>query len=71
MKGDANLAADAHPYSVSTVRRVLGSLPGLARVVVWFSNPLVLGSLALGASALVTWAFWPRDDRGGPGGPSP
>lgn len=69
MKGDANVAADAHPYTVSTVRIVLGSAPGLASVVVWFSTPWVLGSLALGASALVTWAFWPRDDRGGPRGP--
>jgi signal peptidase len=30
-------------------------------VVVWFSNPVVLGGLTLGATGLVTWAFWPRD----------
>ncbi|WP_081882248.1 signal peptidase I [Cryobacterium sp. MLB-32] len=70
LKGDANVSADPQPYTVSSVRRVLGSVPGLARVVVWFSNPLVLGTLALGAAALVTWAFWPRNDRGVPVGNS-
>ncbi|MFC5929228.1 signal peptidase I [Cryobacterium melibiosiphilum] len=69
MRGDANATDDPVPYTVTTVRAVLGSVPGLAYVVVWMSNPLVLGAIALGASALVTWAFWPRAARrGGPGG---
>lgn len=61
LKGDANQLEDPAPYTVSTVRTVMVSVPGLARVVVWFSNPLVLGSITLGATALVIWAFWPRD----------
>ena len=71
MRGDANTTDDPAPYTVTTVRAVLGSVPGLAYLVVWMSNPLVLGAIALGASVLVTWAFWPRPargagDRGGP-----
>lgn len=60
LKGDANELEDPAPYTVSTVRIVLWSAPGLASVVVWLSNPLVLGSITLGATALVVWAFWPR-----------
>ena len=63
MRGDANEAEDPVPYTVTDVRIVLGSVPGLAYVVVWFSNPWVLGSLTVGASVLVTWAFWPRSKR--------
>ena len=65
LRGDANPTDDIAPYVVSTVRIVWWSIPGWARVVVWFSDPYVLGGLTLGATALVTWAFWPRDpDRG-------
>lgn len=63
MKGDANQAEDPLPYTVTEARRVLVSVPGLARVVVWFANPLVLGSLTIATSVLVTWAFWPRSER--------
>ena len=66
MRGDANVSDDPVPYTVSTVRTVLGSVPGLAYFVVGLSNPFVLGGFALGASLLVTWAFWPRGPgRGG------
>jgi signal peptidase len=61
LRGDANPTDDIAPYVVSTVREVWLSVPGWANVVVWFSNPLVLGGLTVGATALVTWAFWPRD----------
>lgn len=60
MKGDANEAEDPFPYTVSSVRIVLASVPNLAYGIVWLQNPWVLASLTLGASALVTWAFWPR-----------
>jgi signal peptidase len=75
MKGDANESEDPTPYTVSTVRIVLVSAPGLAYGIVWLSNPWVLAVLALGASTLVTWAFWPRKPRdrdgsgSGPGDP--
>lgn len=65
MRGDANDTDDPEPYTVSTVRRVLWSMPGLARVVQWFGNPYVLGGITVAASLLVTWAFWPRDGAGG------
>ncbi|SKC70454.1 signal peptidase I [Plantibacter cousiniae (nom. nud.)] len=72
MKGDANLSEDPEPYTVSTVRLVLASVPGLAYLVVWFSNPWVLAGLTLNCSVLVMWAFWPRSGRkrppGGAGG---
>jgi signal peptidase len=65
LRGDANPTDDIAPYVVSSVRIVWWSVPGWARVVVWFSDPFVLGGLTLGATVLVTWAFWPRDpDRG-------
>lgn len=63
MRGDANEAADPHPYTVTEVRRVLFSIPGVAHVIVAFSHPLVLGALTVGATVLVTWAFWPKQAR--------
>lgn len=63
LKGDANAVEDPAPYTVSTVRLTMFSIPGLAYVVVWFSNPFVLGALTLAVTALVTWAFWPRAQR--------
>ena len=70
MRGDANETDDPHPYAESEVSRVLFSVPGVAPVIQWFSNPAVLGGLTLGASALVVWAFWPRKDDDPDGGPS-
>lgn len=66
LKGDANEATDAAPYSVEKVRIVLASLPGVAAFVVWLSNPLILGAVTVGAAAVVTWAFWPRNTRRAP-----
>ncbi|GAA4282498.1 hypothetical protein GCM10022261_00290 [Brevibacterium daeguense] len=64
MRGDANEVIDPDPYTASDVRRVMFSAPGVAHVVQWFGNPLVLGGLTVGASILVVWAFWPRPDDG-------
>jgi signal peptidase len=61
MRGDANRADDPVPYTVSSVRTVLVSVPGLAYVVAAMSSPVALGLIAFGAAALVTWAFWPSD----------
>ena len=61
LRGDANTTDDAAPYVVESVRVVWWWVPGWAQVIVWFSNPVVLGGLTVGATALVTWAFWPRD----------
>ena len=63
MRGDANAADDPAPYTVATVRIVMGSLPGLASVIVSFSNPMVLGVISLAVAGLVTWSFWPREPR--------
>ena len=60
MQGDDNAEPDPFPYVETTVREVLWSAPGLANVIVQFQNPFVLGGITLGATALVTWAFWPR-----------
>lgn len=60
LKGDANPTVDPAPYHVATVRLVLWSQPGLARVVVWMGHPAVIGTLTLATTALVTWMFWPR-----------
>lgn len=63
MRGDANEAEDPAPYTLTEAKRVLGSVPHLARVVVWFSHPGVLAALTVGTATLVTWAFWPRASR--------
>ncbi|UYP18327.1 signal peptidase I [Rhodococcus sp. Z13] len=60
MKGDANPSPDPGPYRVTEVRKVLWSVPGAASILVWFSDPLILGALTIGAALLVLWAFWPR-----------
>ncbi|MEP9392394.1 signal peptidase I [Gordonia sp. VNK1] len=60
MKGDANPNPDPHPYQVTEVRKVVWHMPGLAKQVVWLSNPYVLGTLTIVMSGLVLWAFWPR-----------
>jgi signal peptidase len=59
LRGDANPSDDPQPYTVSHVRRVLWSVPGLAYAVAAVSRPSVLGGVTLAAAALVTWAFWP------------
>ncbi|WP_229673305.1 signal peptidase I [Microbacterium saperdae] len=63
MRGDANTEADPFPYTVTSVRIVLFSIPGIATLIVGMGNPYVLGVLTLAATALVVWAFWPRADR--------
>ncbi|CAN7448122.1 signal peptidase I [Microbacterium maritypicum] len=60
MRGDANAADDPFPYSVTSVRKVLFSVPGIALVVAGMGNPIVLGALTVAATSLVVWAFWPR-----------
>lgn len=78
MRGDANAVEDPEPYTATEVRRVMFSVPGAARIVQWFGDPYVLGGLTLGATALVIWAFWPRErtaeessDQDGRGGAPP
>lgn len=61
MRGDANDYDDQDPYTATTVQRTFFSIPGIAPVIQQFQNPFVLGGLTLGASALVIWAFWPRN----------
>lgn len=60
MQGDANTTEDPHPYTITDARRVLFSVPGLAQPLNQMNNPYVLGGITLGATVLVTWAFWPR-----------
>ncbi|MFT3833945.1 MAG: signal peptidase I [Micropruina sp.] len=60
LRGDANAYDDIETYQVSSVRIVLVALPGLAPWIVGLGNPVVVGSLTLGATLLVLWAFWPR-----------
>jgi signal peptidase len=63
MRGDANEQDDPHPYAVASVRRVLGSVPGLAALIASLGDPRALGAITIGASLLVGWAFWPRRAR--------
>ena len=61
MRGDANDFDDQDPYTATTVQRTFFSIPGVAPVIQQLQNPFVLGGLTLSASALVIWAFWPRN----------
>lgn len=63
MRGDANERDDPAPYSVTSARAVLWSVPGLAAFIVQLGNPLVLGGITVGAALLVGWAFWPRREE--------
>lgn len=63
MRGDANDAVDPEPYTTQQVKQVMFSVPHAARVIQWLGDPYVLGGLTIGASLLVVWAFWPRDDE--------
>ncbi|WP_247631041.1 signal peptidase I [Microbacterium croceum] len=60
MRGDANADDDPFPYTATSVRIVLFSIPGIATAIVGMGNPYVLGALTLAATTLVVWAFWPR-----------
>ncbi|WP_144874171.1 signal peptidase I [Microbacterium sp. 1.5R] len=68
LRGDANASDDPFPYAVTSVRRVLFSVPGAASVVVALGDPVALGALTVAATVLVVWAFWPRTRRRGAGG---
>lgn len=60
MKGDANPGPDPVVYAQTRVRQVWWSVPGVAPVLAWFRQPVVLGTVTVAVAALVTWAFWPR-----------
>lgn len=63
LRGDANAADDPFPYTVSTVRVVLFSVPGIASGIAALGHPFVLGGLTAGATLVVVWAFWPHAPR--------
>jgi signal peptidase len=63
MKGDANALEDPAPYTVTSGRIVLFSVPGIATIIVGMGNPFVLGGITVAAAVLVVWAFWPRERR--------
>lgn len=65
LRGDANAENDPAPYDVTRVRLVFASVPGGAQVISALSSPLFLGGATLAATALVAWAFWPREGRDG------
>ncbi|MFD5868262.1 signal peptidase I [Corynebacterium sp. NPDC060344] len=62
MKGDANPGPDPFPYHVTEVREVLWSKAGWGEYVVMLSQPWTMVVIVLLASAIVTWAFWPRGE---------
>ncbi|GAA3287674.1 signal peptidase I [Nesterenkonia halobia] len=64
MQGDANAAEDPEPYTVTEVRDVLWSVPGMAEPIHRLSDPWVMGTVTVGAALLVGWAFWPHRSAG-------
>ncbi len=60
LRGDANATEDPSPYQVTSVRRVVVAVPGVARAVATLGDPRVLGPLAVAVSALVMALLWPR-----------
>lgn len=62
MQGDANPTPDPGMYRVEKVRKVLWSVPELAKAIVWAGDPKVLGGITLLAALGVLWTFWPRGE---------
>jgi signal peptidase len=60
LRGDANPTDDPFPYSVSHVREVIFSVPGIASAIDAAGNPVPLATVTVLMAGLVTWAFWPR-----------
>ncbi|WP_208085467.1 signal peptidase I [Brevibacterium atlanticum] len=60
LRGDANEEKDPEPYTATTVRTVMFSIPGVAPILQQWRNPFLLGGITIAASLLVVWAFWPR-----------
>lgn len=63
MQGDANPTPDPGMYRVEKVRKVLWSVPELAKVIVWAGDPKVLGGITMLAALGVLWTFWPRGEE--------
>ncbi|GGG24157.1 hypothetical protein GCM10007304_42510 [Rhodococcoides trifolii] len=63
LKGDANKYEDPAGYNVTEVRKVLWSVPELAKAIVWLSNPFVLGGITIAMTILVVAVFWPRTPK--------
>lgn len=66
MQGDSNDSEDPYPYTVTEVREVLWSVPGLAQPIHRMGDPWLMGTITMAAALLVGWAFWPRDDGSTP-----
>ncbi|GAA1183225.1 S26 family signal peptidase [Nesterenkonia xinjiangensis] len=69
MQGDANDSEDPHPYTVTEVREVLWSVPGLAQPIHRMGDPWMMGTITVAAALLVGWAFWPRGGASSRNGP--
>lgn len=59
MQGDGNDTPDARPYTITTARRVIFSVPRAGNALMMAQSPLGMGSMILLAGALTVWAFWP------------
>lgn len=64
LRGDANKNDDPAPYSVTSVRLVIASVPWGAQVIAFLSTPLFLFPATAAAVVLVAWSFWPRKASG-------
>ncbi|MDH3007065.1 MULTISPECIES: signal peptidase I [Gordonia] len=74
LKGDANDVADAAPYVVTDVERVLLDAPYLGYLIAWSSTPTALAAGIILAATLLVVTFRPRRrvPRGDtPDGPDP
>lgn len=59
LRGDANPAADAEPYTVTSVDRVAFHIPKLGYVLSWFATPYVWALASLVVLGLLWVAFRP------------
>lgn len=60
LRGDANAFNDPSPYTVTSVRKVVFSVPGIAPFIAQFQRPLWRMAVAVAVAALMLWALWPR-----------
>lgn len=65
MQGDDNELPDPFPYHVSEVQRLFWSQPEWGHLFARLADPVTLGIVAVLASVIVTWSFWPRGEAEG------
>jgi signal peptidase len=66
LKGDANATNDQTPYTVTTAKTVIWSVPVAGTILVGLRQPIVIGFITLLVATLIVWSFWPTSEQNRP-----